>query len=244
MAAEFMCIEYRLTDSRSKSVRCGTLSTPPTLRYARPDAGADRGRVGGAVPARRADAVTRRVEIHEVGVDREQVGGGVPETLGDAGAERLQHRVGAAHQLEDDLASFVGGDVDGDALLALQDLDRADLGERQDVPDRIAVELLDLDDTRAEVGEQRGAVRRGVVGAELEHGDARERRGAVRGRPARRRGSSRCSVRRTPRTPRRGSRRRARRGAAPSGRAARGWRPCARAARAGAPAELGIVDGR
>ena len=103
-----------------------------------------------------------------------------PSRCGDAGAERLQHRVGASHELVDDLASFVGRDVDGDALFPLQHLDRADFGEREDVPDRIAVELFDLDDARAEVGEQRGSVGRGVVGAELEHGDPRQRRDALR----------------------------------------------------------------
>ncbi len=49
---------------------------------------------------------------------------------------------------------------------------------------RIAVELLDLDDAGAEVGEQRGAERCREECPELDHGDAGERwlRGRVRGR--------------------------------------------------------------
>src|SRR5213079_813478 len=69
---------------------------------------------------------------------------------------------------------------DGDTFLPLQHFDRADFRKREDVPDWIAVALLDLDHARAQIGEQRGAVRRGVVRAELDDGDPRERWRRVR----------------------------------------------------------------
>ena len=91
-----------------------------------------------------------------------------------------QHDVGSPRELVDDGPAFVGRHVEGDALLALERLDGADLGEGQDRAERIAVERLDLDHPGAEVGEERRAERGRVVPAELEHGHAVERR--VRGR--------------------------------------------------------------
>ena len=145
------------------------------VAHGQPGAGADGGRERGPVAARAVDAVAGRAQVDEVGVDREQRVRIEAQSLDHAGAERDEHRVGVAHELVHDGAALVGVDVDGDALLALQHLHRAHLGERDDVADGVAVELLDLDDPGAEVGEQRRAVRRGEVRAELEHGDAGER---------------------------------------------------------------------
>ena len=91
-----------------------------------------------------------------------------------------EHDVGSPRELVDDGPAFVGRHVEGDALLALERLDRADLGEGQDRAERISVERLDLDHPGAEVGEECRAERSRVVPAELEHGHAVERR--VRGR--------------------------------------------------------------
>ncbi len=95
------------------------------VAHGQPRAGADGGRERRAVAARAVDAVAGRAQVHEAGVDREQRRGVEAETLDHAGAEGDEDRVGVAHQLVHDGASFVGVDVDRDALLALEHLRRA-----------------------------------------------------------------------------------------------------------------------
>ena len=146
------------------------------LRRASPGARADRGGVGRSVAVGAVDPVARRVEVHETGIQREQRLVVVTQAINDAGAERLEHRVGSAHELVDDLAAFVARQVDGDALLALQHLDPAGFRERHDRAHRVAVELLDLDDARAVVGEDRRAERGGVERSQLDDRHTRERR--------------------------------------------------------------------
>ena len=97
--------------------------------------------------------------------------------------------------------------VDRDAALALHHLEPSRLGERQDHPDPVAGERLDLDHPRPQVGEHRRAVRRGEQRRQLQHRHPRkgeivgvDRRcgaGAPAMPPARRsdRGARRASVR-------------------------------------------------
>ena len=166
----------------SSSVRSGPSGTDdPRVRRAQTRAGPDRRRVGGTVAVGPVDAVARRVEIDEVGVHLQARAVVDTESRRDAGAERLQHRIRVPEQVVDDRAALGGGDVDGHALLPLQDLHAAELGERQDPADRVAVELLHLDHPRTQLGEDRRAERRRVVRAELDDRDARQRRrGAAR----------------------------------------------------------------
>ena len=146
-------------------------------------AGADGRREGRFRAARPLGAVAGRGQVDEVGVHGQQVVGGVAVTLGNARPERLQHDVGAPDQVEHDLPTLFRRVVDRHALLALQHLDATHLGERHEVTDGVTVELLHLDDARAEVGEHGGAERRGVEAAELDDGDAGEWRGIGRARP-------------------------------------------------------------
>ena len=84
----------------------------------------------------------------------------------------------SAIELVGDRQALGRAEVDADALLAGHHLRAAGLGERHDHPDRVALERLDLDDPRAEVGEQRRAVRRGELGGELDDRHAGQRQAA------------------------------------------------------------------
>ena len=99
--------------------------------------------------------------------------------LEPAGAHGLDDGVGAAHQLEEDLAALLGAQVEGDRPLAAADVEvhqRRALDDRPGhLADVVAGGRLDLDDVGAEVGERRGDRARSEHRA-LDDADAAERR--------------------------------------------------------------------
>src|SRR6185312_13296008 len=83
-------------------------------------------------------------------------------------AEALKDDVATLYQLVYQAEPLWFGEVDRAAFLALQHLRTSRLREGKHASDVVAVERFDLDDSRTEVGEQRGAVRPGEHRPEFE----------------------------------------------------------------------------
>ncbi len=116
-------------------------------------------------------SVARRIDVDHIGVghlDRLVV----EAELGHrAGPIALHHDVDPAGDFADESDALRGGEVDGDAVLALHDLRSPGLGKGQDAADAVTLERLDLDDPGAEVGEHGGAMGRGEQGCQFETRD-------------------------------------------------------------------------
>ena len=127
------------------------------------------------IEARPIDVRTCRSErgdraVHEPRIDRGQPR--VPETeaIGDAGPHVLEEHVGARDELFDDREPLGRLEVQGDRSLAT--VPRVEAGQ---LAKRFALERLDLDDRRAEVGEHHAGVRAGDVAGAVDDPNALER---------------------------------------------------------------------
>lgn len=121
-------------------------------------------------------AVADAVVVDDGGVqlhDRFEVD---PHALCDTAPVAVQNDVGLLDQLGEDLLALIGKGIDSDALFALGDADRRRLGHRHLEPDRIAGQGFDLDHPGTMVGEHGAAEWTGVERAEVEDGDALQRR--------------------------------------------------------------------
>ena len=143
-------------------------------------AGADGGGVGRPVAARPVGAVAGCVQVDQIGIDPPQGGAVHALPLRRGAPERLQRQVRPLRELVHDGSALVGGHVDRDALLALHHLGRAELGERQQGPHRLALDRLDLDHPGPELAQHRAAERRREERAELEHDHVPQRRAGRR----------------------------------------------------------------
>src|SRR5690606_10701566 len=105
-----------------------------------------------------------------------------PEPLERARTKVLDQEVGLADQLADELAAFVGLQVDTHGLLVAQHaraIERLSLVLQAHVAGRIAFGRLDLDDLGPEVRHQPGAPGTGDRRAHLDHAVARQRLAAA-----------------------------------------------------------------
>ena len=146
-------------------------------------------RVDRRLPRVRADrAVRRRVVVDEPRVDRAERLVVDAERLGDAGrgscARRRRHRPRADAGSPCPRSSFRLSAIDSLPCIARTMLLWPSVGDRvaaaaAEQAVRVAVHRLDLDDARAELGEQRGRERRRVVVGRLDDRDAVERSGEL-----------------------------------------------------------------
>src|SRR5216683_1300174 len=130
--------------------------------------------------------------VDEVGLDRCHRGVAQAELLDDAGGEVLDEHVGHAAEVGDHPAALRVAQVDRHALLARVDAD--EVGGLVGAP-RLDLEVvlahvvavagpLDLDDPRAQVREQAGAVGAGQDAGEIEDHEVGEGPGGVAHRPS------------------------------------------------------------
>jgi len=133
---------------------------------------------------RSALAEARDRAVDQLRADRAQRGAVQPVLRHHAGREVLDHDIGAAHQVEHQLAGARVGQIDRDAALA--GVHAREVGALvgaigQQLHAGIAhfvafARTLDLDDGGAEVGEQPGAVGACQHAGEVEDGEASEQR--------------------------------------------------------------------
>ncbi len=150
---------------------------------------------GGVDDVRESGALAPGARLAEAGdgaVDQVRVDGGHgvvvdAEARGDPGGEVLHRDVGLAREVADDLARVGPSEVEAEAFLA--DIDPREVAALVVAP-RLELEValahvvaaagaLDLDDARAEVGQETGAVRPGEDTCEVEDHEVREGSGEV-----------------------------------------------------------------
>ena len=156
--------------------RAGGGHALPHLHEGAAQARAGDGVGGGAVGAGTEAPVAVHVDVDELGADRLERLVANAEPLGDAGTVVVDEDVGLAGKGLDDLLALGTLQVEGDALLAAVAAGSPDGGDAH-AAEGIAADGLDLDDARAEVGEDGGPEGGGDDRGELEDGDAAEGRG-------------------------------------------------------------------
>ena len=100
-----------------------------------------------------------------------------PHLLEDPGPEVLNHHVGGAHQVEEELPTFRLGEIDGHralvAALAEPDKRVTTFGVGSEAAEVVArAGTLDLDDVGAELPQHGGTVGTGNVRAEVENANS------------------------------------------------------------------------
>src|SRR5262249_20067586 len=89
-----------------------------------------------------------------------------PHLLHDAGSEILQHDVGFRHERREDLLAALGAHVETEALLAAvidREIDALSTHDGLGAAGFFTADFLDLDDLRAEIGEDHAAARAGLI---------------------------------------------------------------------------------
>ena len=146
------------------------------------------GRLGNSIKGRAIGIGAGGTETRDTGIDKARIDGVQPlpinaQLLGDAGPEILDEHVGLRHQRIERRQIISPTRIKRDRLLvAVPGLEMRTVQRALESPERIPTsQLLDLDDTGAQIGQQHAGAWPGDEGAHFQHRHPRQRQRTVVG---------------------------------------------------------------